>query len=242
MLRVCSLANRLGEWRDQFTALEQSLARKHIPFFFALENGPWSWQRKVEWELEWASKYPDDLFVFIDALDVLFVGEKNELESLVAEKPLLFSCDCGSSPWPDKTLAEEYDKRRIRTSKWCWLNGSGPAGKGSAIAEAARWGLANVPFVPPRAGMPRGGTDQLFWTKVYLHGYGDLDQDCRLSQVLFDLENPKEGGWVTPHLGHKDGRIVNLLTGAKPQFIHATGQSWNAIPEELWKPLLSPFS
>jgi hypothetical protein len=240
MLRVCAFANQIGgDWYERLVALERSLGRKGVPFVFNMESGPWSWKRKVEWELEWASRYPYDLFVFVDAFDMLFVGERSELEALVAAQPLVFSCDCGPAPWPDGLLADAYEARRKKESKWCWLNGSGPAGVGDAIAQAASWGLANVPFVPPRAGLPRGGTDQLFWTHVYLHGFGELDQQCRLSQVLFDAENPQEGGWVTPHLGHKDGRVVNLLTGAKPQFIHATGQSWNAIPEELWKPLLS---
>lgn len=239
------MANSVGgENLEHFLALEWSLYRKGVPFFLYLDSRPWMWCRRQEWQLDWCSKHPDDDFVFIDAFDFLFLGEKDELESLVAAQPLIFSCDSGFvrdgkvGPWPSPELGPLFDAKRERESKWCWLNGCGPIGRGSAIAEAVDWGLKNVPYVPvSMPHWPRGGTDQHFWQMVYLNGFGVLDQQCHIIQTLWDGENPGDNNddYVTPHLGHKDGRIVNLLTGAKPQFIHATGQSWNAIPEELWK-------
>lgn len=225
MIRVCALTNGIaGRHQEMFLALERSLQRKNVPFYLFLESGEWKWKRKVQWELEETSKHPDDLFVFIDAWDVLFVGELDELEQVLLSSPMIFSCDAGRVPWPEPYLVDDYDKRRKKLSPWCWVNGSGPAGRGSVIAEAAAFGLARYPWLP-------GETDQTFWTRVYLAGYGELDQMCNLTQALYDSSQPKP--WVTPHLGYKDGRIVNMLTLAKPQFIHATGHSWSVIPKEL---------
>jgi len=235
MLRVCALANRIGGPDcEHVLALERSLSRKKVPFFLSIESGEWNWKRKVEWELEWAERHPDDLFVFIDAFDYLFLGELDELEFLVRQTPLLFSCDAGRLPYPIRSLAGRYDTRRRRHTKWCWLNGSGPAGKGSHIAEAAGYGLAAYPRDSTDPFWAKG-TDQLFWTHVYLDGFGELDQFCRLTQPLWDDENPGENNddWITPHLAHRNGRVVNLQTNQQPQFLHATAHSWAAIPKEL---------
>jgi hypothetical protein len=233
-MKVCALANQLGgPYLERVLALERSLTRKGVPFVLTVENGPWSWERKVRWELEQVQADPDGLFVFVDAFDYLFMGTRDELEAVISAQPLLFSTDCGTAPYPDRDLAAAYDDHRRRLSPWCWLNGSGPAGRGSAIAEAIRWGLDHVAFEPPTKAWRRGGTDQLWWTHVYLAGFGVLDQQCRLTQALYDVDH--HGVWITPHLGHKDGRITNLLTGTQPQFLHASGNSWAAIPEELWK-------
>lgn len=224
MTRVCSLANRVGgRHQEMLLALERSLDRAGVPFYFYLESGPWSWRRKVEWEYELASAHPSDHFVFIDAFDYLFVGTREELEWTVRQSPLAFSCDAGDAPWPEPELAAAYDSRRTRLTPWCWLNGSGPFGVGSAIAEAAKFGLDRFRWMPAE-------TDQTFWTRVYLHDFGQLDQACLMTQALYDTSAPDH---VTPHLAVKDGRLINLLTAARPQFIHATGHSWSAIPKEL---------
>jgi hypothetical protein len=230
MLRVCALADQIdGPCHDHLLALERSLYAKGVPFFFTMESLAWNWNRKIQWELETVEAHPDDTFVFIDALDFLFVGERDELERVVSSCPLLFACDCGSAPFPNPDLAEWYAKRRPKLTDWCWLNGCGPAGNGKAIAEAIHFGMEHFPPVK------RLDTDQLFWSKVYLSGYGVLDQFCLLTQALYDMDQT-DNCWITPHLGHKDGRVVNLLTGSKPQFLHASGQSWNAIPAELIPP------
>ncbi len=227
MLRVCALADQIdGPAHDHLIALERSLYRKEVPFFFTMENLAWNWNRKILWELETVQRNPGDTFVFIDALDFLFVGERAELESIAASNPLLFSCDCGSAPFPNPSLAEFYDKRRLRMTPWAYLNGSGPTGSGTAIAEAINFGMEHFPPVK------RLDTDQLFWSKVYLAGYGELDQQCELTQALYDMDQP-DNCWITPNLGYKDGRVINLLTDSRPQFLHASGQSWNAIPPEL---------
>lgn len=229
MIRVLTFVNRIhGRHQEMYLAYERSLLRKKVPFFVTIEAEPWRWERKVDWEHEMALKYKGDHLVFTDAFDFLFVGHYGELEAIVKKHDLLLSCDAGEKPWPYAGYAPFYEKRRKKESPWCWVNGSGPAGKAEAIAEATAdaWSKYSLgPF----------DTDQTFWTYQYLEGFGELDQRCELTQTLYDPQNPPH--FVTEALGHKDGRIINTITGSKPQFLHATGHSWWAIPKELIPPV-----
>lgn len=236
MLRVLTLCNRInGKYQDRYLALERSLMLADVPFEATVRTGPWSWRKKVQWELEMCERYPDDHLVFIDTFDVLFVGDKDTLEEIVTRQPLLFQADRGEAPWPVPAFAEAYEKRRKAISPWRWINGSGPAGRAEAIASAIRAG-ANFNF--PESDLY---TDQFWWTQVYLAGYGELDQKCELALTLYYSE---EGDYTL-----KDGKVHNNITGTSPQFIHASGHSWCWIPEELippeipledWKPCVSP--
>jgi hypothetical protein len=219
MIRICTLANRLnGPNLSSYLALERSIIKAGLTLYTYIETTPWRWERKVDWELECVEAHPDDTFVFIDTFDFLFVGEKDELVSVLERQPLLFSTDGGVVPWPYPHYADAYDKRRIATSSWRWVNGSGPAGKGSTIAEAIRYGKQHFELFDRE-------TDQIFWSNVYLDGWGDLDQDCKLTQALYHVEHDD--------LGIVSGRFKNLKTGSNPQFIHASAQSWFMIPSEL---------
>ncbi len=218
MIRVCAIANRLnGPFLNNYLALERSLIKAKLPFYLHMEAQPWQWKRKVDWELELASAHPKDQFVFIDAFDYLFVGDPDELQALLDRQSLLFSTDADDIPWPYSHYAKFYDKRRPRLSKWCWINGSGPAGSGEAISEAIRYGQLHYEW-------DERGTDQTFWSNVYLDGYGELDQACDLTQSLYHCTNVD--------LAVQDSRLFNLQTKSKPQFIHASGRSWHMIPEE----------
>lgn len=219
MIRVCSLANRLnGPHLSNYLALERSLTKAKIPFYTHIEGRPWLWRRKIDWELELTSAHPTDLFVFIDTFDYLFVGDADELKSLLSRQPLLFSTDKGVSPWPYVHYAKFYDLYRPRLSEWCWLNGSGPAGRGEAIADSIRYGQLHFELIERE-------TDQVFWSNVYLDGFGELDQACELTQALYYAEKGD--------FGVHRGRFVNLRTGSRPQFIHASGRSWHMIPKAL---------
>jgi hypothetical protein len=222
VIRVCSLANRLnGPFLNNYLALERSLIKAKLPFYMHVEAQPWLWRRKIEWELELAADHPKDQFVFIDAFDYLFVGDPDELQAILDRQPLLFSTDAGVDPWPFTHYADFYDKLRPRLSKWCWLNGSGPAGTGEAIADAIRYGQLHYQIYERE-------TDQIFWSNVYLDGYGELDQACELTQSLYHCTNTD--------LGTKKGRLHNLQTSSQPQFIHATGRTWPMIPEKCIPP------
>lgn len=223
-MKVCILANRInGKYQEQYLAYERSLMQADIPFETTIRGGKWTWLGKIKWELEMCEKYPNETLIFTDAFDYLFVGTKEGLGEIVSRQPLLFSCDRGEHPWPTPALESAYDQRRKRLSPWCWVNGSGPAGKASEIAKAIRHGL-QFPF-------PEGKhfTDQMFWHQVYLQGFGELDQMCEMTLTLYWSE---EGDYTLT----KDKKIVNNITGTSPQFIHASGRSWCWIPEELIPP------
>jgi hypothetical protein len=203
---------------DRYIALERSFRNAGIYYHLAVHGGPWSWEGKVRWELDMVRRYPKDHFVFIDAFDYLFVGDPDRLREIATSRPLIFSTDRGERPWPHPHYDVLYDQRRTARTPWRWLNGSGPTGSAEAIREAIESRLDKSPFFEP-------GTDQLFWTEVYLQGYGELDQDCKLTLTLWGSD---EGDYTF------DGKkIINNITGTSPQFIHATGQSWCWIPEEL---------
>ena len=225
MIRVCMYANRInGRYQEHYLTYERSLIRAGIPFETYIDGRPFKWENRVRWQLEMVRRNPSDHFVFTDAYDVLFVGTKNELLDAVFPHLLMFTTDRmndDGNPWPQPHIRKHYDERREATSPWRFLNGSGPVGHGYAIASAIEFGLGEWEF-------PENGTDQAFWTQVYLSGWGDLDQDCNISQALWNM---KDG-----EFGVKDGRFLNLITGSKPQFIHATGNMWPFIPLSLIPP------
>jgi len=225
MIRVCALSNRLnGPDLDRYIALEKSLIRKGMTFFHYMESLPWRWLRTVEWELELVTAHPNDHFIFVDTFDYLFVGERDEVAKILLQQDILFSCDAGDKPYPTTILPSSYDERQPWDdvppwqSKWRWINGVGPCGKGKAIYEAIRYGQIHFKVSDSE-------TDQTFWTHVYLDGFGVADTTCKLTQTLLYAE---EGD-----LGIKDGRFHNFVTHSNPQFIHALGRTWNHIPKEL---------
>ena len=129
MLRVCTLMNRV---EDHYPELEQSCLDRDITLYASVRTGPWSWLGKVLWQLDWCERYPSDTFVFIDAFDVLCVGEKGELEEAANKHELLFQTDknIGDGPWPLRDSDNgEWDKCRVKRTPWNYLNGSGPVGK-----------------------------------------------------------------------------------------------------------------
>jgi len=225
MIRVCMYANRInGRYQENYLTYERSLIRAGIPFEVCIDGRPFKWENRVRWQQETVLKWPEDHYVFTDAFDVLFVGTKEELYEEVLSHELIFTTDRmndDGDPWPRPDLKKYYDIRRKATSQWRYLNGSGPVGRGKEIAQAIKWGFDEFDF-------PENGTDQAFWTQVYLSGYGDLDQECKISQALWNM---KDG-----EFGVKDGRFLNLVTGSKPQFIHATGNMWGFIPLSLIPP------
>jgi len=217
MIRICALSNRLnGPDLPRYIALEKSLIRKGMKFFHYMESLPWRWMRTVEWEMEVCRAHPKDHFIFVDTFDYLFVGEKDIVASILLKQDLLFSCDAGDEPYPSKHLAMYWGMGG--GSKWIWINGVGPSGKGEAICDSIRYGQTHFEIADSE-------TDQTFWSNVYLDGWGLADRNCELTQTLL---HAKEG-----ELGIKDGRFHNHVTGSDPQFLHASGRTWNHIPKEL---------
>ncbi len=215
--------NRIG---GNFLDFENSCLAARIPLFAEIVvRKDWVPKDRILWTLAWCEAFPDDHFVFLDPWDTLCVGDPAAIEYEAHKQLLLFPAD--SYCWPLSELKDEYDKRRKAVSPWCFINGAGPAGQGKYIAEAIRWGLEKFDFTP------RGYHDATFWTYVYLRGgFGELDQLCRLTQQLYGAT---EGAF-------KYGKesVFNTVTGSSPQFLHASGHSWDMIPEELILPRREP--
>lgn len=216
MIRVCALSNRLnGPDLDRYISLEKSLTLKGMKFFHYMESLPWRWMRTVEWEMEVCRAHPKDHFIFVDTFDYLFVGERAIVASILLKQDLLFSCDAGEAPYPSSHLAPFYEKS---PTKWRWINGVGPCGKGEAICDAIRYGQTHFEIHDNE-------TDQVFWSNVYLDGFGVADNNCELTQTLFHASERD--------FGVCNGRFFNYSTRSYPQFIHAAGRTWNHIPKEL---------
>ena len=180
---------------------------------------PFSWRQLVLWEYAVAASYPKALIAFCDAWDMLYFGSRREFEEVVGAQPLLFHAD--RECWPDSRKAEATLSRQLvkDLSRWNYVNGTGPAGTGAAIAEAIQYGLEHFPILDDSADVhdTTKDNDQRFYTDVYLAGFGALDTQCRLSQSLVAIRGDEFR--VT------DGRLLNKITGTRPLFAHANGAS-----------------
>lgn len=178
----------------------------------------------VQWQLAMATKCPNETLIIVDAYDTLFVGDADQLESMLEGEQLVY---CASKVcWPDRDKESCYSGDH---SLWRYLNGSVMAGKGFTIRKAIEWGLEHAPIKPPVNDgrlIYHEDNDQRFWTDVYLHGYGSLDTNCEIFQNLACIKD-EEFALV-------DGKFLNTVTATNPQFIHAAAHTWNLIPKELY--------
>ncbi len=207
------IATASTEIKGYFPELQQQVVAAGIDFMHQ-ELKTFSWRKLIDWEYLVAKEYPNALIAFCDTWDMLYMGSRREFEDVVGAQPLLFHTDKQCWPHPDK--ASLYP---AKASPWCYVNGTGPAGLGSAIAEAIEYGMEHFPITHENTGVDVYDTakdnDQRFYTDIYLAGLGVLDTSCRLSQSLVDLR-PGE-------MAIRDGRLVNKVTGTKPLFVHANG-------------------
>ena len=192
-----------------------------------IETGPFKWGNVIDFELRQARRYPDDTLIFTDAYDFLFVGDPDEVDEIASRQDLLLqTIPCC---WPDASKASIYDSRNPgETSRWKYVSGCGSIGKGHAIQGAIEYGLDRYPIADPiddGRHLWEQDTNDRFWTDLYLDGLGKLDTKCEMTQNLYGAK-PGE-------LEIRNGRLHNLVTGSRPQFIHAAGGTWGRIPKEL---------
>lgn len=183
--------------------LSKRLLESKISFHYQ-ELRPFSWQALLDWELAFASQHSKEPLVFVDAWDFIFQGTRDGLEEVVTAQPLLFHSEKACWPHPEK--AARYPKTN---SPWKYVNGTGPAGSGEAIADALTDGFKRFPLDGPE------DNDQRFWTDVYLSGAGKLDTEVRLSLSLVQLD-------IT-EVCFETERVRNAYHNVYPQFIHANG-------------------
>lgn len=222
-----------SHWDGRAEDFLRSMRHAKQQFVVHMEHqGSWSWDRMVDFELEVSEAHPDDLLIFADLWDSLYVGDPAEMEEQVRELtrdlPLLHT---DKHCWPEPEKAEACHARDPHvTSPWRYVNGSGPFGLGRQIAEAIRYGRSKYPIRPLVRGVhphrfPQNDNDQRFWTDLYLDGLVGIDHECNVVQGLVSLK-PGE-------LSYHDGRIHNLITGTRPHILHAADHTWEYIPQEV---------
>jgi hypothetical protein len=194
-----------------YSALERKLRQSGISLIFG-DIRPFSWRKMILWEQEIAEAHSSELVVFVDAWDFLFLGSRDDLFEVVAPHTLLFHSD--SCCWPQPQKMDDYPAATL-TQRWRYVNGTGPAGQGSIIADAISYGMARFPIVGDESSI-FADNDQRFWTDVYLSGLGDVDVNCKLSQSMQGAESA---------VVIEGSRVRNTITGSRPQFLHANGGS-----------------
>jgi hypothetical protein len=222
VLRVLAYCDVAGEHTPTF---ENSLRGK-IDYEIEIAGGDFTWTKRVEWELDMARKYEDEILIFTDAWDTLFLGGTDELEEKISDGYIRHCASkvCWPHPWKEKLY-------HPNESPWRFCNGQGPSGLGASIAMAIEHGLKHYPIQDkPKKGreIHNQDNDQRFWTDVYLDGFGQIDYNCDIYQNLSRLED----GELAVISG---GRIKNMVTGGRPHFLCAAAGTWQYIPEELYE-------
>lgn len=208
------IATAATELKGYFPILKEQVVAAGIDFLYQPLQPPFSWLKLIDWEYTLAKSYPDALIAFCDTWDMLYFGSRKEFEAVVGAQPLLFHTD--KQCWPHADKAARYP---ASPSPWRYVNGTGPAGTGRAIAEAIEYGMETAPITAETTGSDVYDTskdnDQRFYTDIYLSGRGALDTDCRLSQSLVDVQ--------AGELAVRGGRLFNKVTQTTPLFVHANG-------------------
>ena len=199
--------------KGYYDTLKAQVCRAGIDFIWQ-PLVPFSWRKLLLWELSIACSYPNALIAFCDSWDELFLGSRREFEAVLSAQPLLFNSE--KLCWPHPEKASLYP---LCDTPWRYVNGTAPAGLGSAITDALEYGMDRFPIIGDGTGVLdiSVDNDQRFWTDVYLSKIGKLDTECRLSQSLVMVG---QGEFAV-----QNGRLVNKVTGSKPLFVHANGAS-----------------
>jgi hypothetical protein len=194
--------------KGHLNRLRESLGRDGIHFLFEGIK-PFSWAAMIEWEHSVARKFSSDIVCFVDAWDFIYQGQ--DIAFLLGDSDILFHSDAHC--WPEPHKADLYPQV---TSKFRYVNGTGPLGRGEAIAEAIRYGIDNFPIRGREASI-FADNDQRFWTDVFLSGIGKIDYDCKLSAPMNCID---EGEFTIVE------RRLRLNTGVTPAFVHINGGSF----------------
>ena len=200
--------------------LESQLESACIPYLhFSIPQ--FTWRKKLLAELEIAKAFPGTVLIYVDPWDVQLQAEAQDLLNLRSEgffdRPV-FPADCGC--WPDEEKSPLFPPTQ---TAWRYINGGAPSGLGRDIAAAIEYGLSK--YGPPGNTadlFEPFGTDQRFYTSLFLdyhkQGKGRLDSDTRLQMALCGAYPRKD--YDTP-----GDKIVNVVSGYAPIFVHANGTS-----------------
>lgn len=168
------------------------------------------WTGKLVWQREALSQLSAEEKVIIsDGWDVVFQGDRAEVEEKFPPPGrILITGEKACSP--DRDVQILYP---MGPTAWMFVNSGGIAGKAGDLRSEMERGFT---YGPARL----LEDDQRFWTWLFLSGKViDIDYQCRLFQSTFmQIVGADLGvGW--------DGRMVNMCTKTKPNFLHWNGGS-----------------
>lgn len=209
---ACAADHRSGYFWD----LERRVREAGLDFHFE-KLDPFSWAGMIDWELDFCRNTVHTKVCFVDASDFIMLGTANELVKLLSEQDVLFHSDAHC--WPEPHKADDYPPSK---SKYCYVNGTGPAGNPSAIADLIEYGQRTFP-IRGRESSIFADNDQRFWTDIYLSDYWvgkhvvSLDTACRLALPL-NCTGKDDFNIV-------GRRVYTYPGGTAPIFLHANGAS-----------------
>jgi len=188
--------------------------------FYEFAEGTFTWTGLIEWELEIANRYFDQQIVFVDAWDFIMQGNRHDLERVLSKQSVLFHSDAHC--WPEPHKADLYPPVSTR---YRYVNGTGPAGWGHAIADLIHYGVRRFP-IRGRESSIFADNDQRFWADVYLnwpeHDFPiRVDTSCELS-FPFNCSTPADYNFI----GKVGSRyLYTYPMGTCPVFLHLNGAS-----------------
>lgn len=204
------VASAADTQKGYYHHLKTQVKRQRIPFIFE-ELRPFSWRRLLLWEQDFAKRHPTETIVFVDAWDFLMVGTREELEAITGGVDILYHAEARC--WPEPHKLDFYPPS---PTPYRFVNGTGPAGRGEAIADAISYGMAHFPITGDESSI-FADNDQRFFTDLFLRGFGQIDYFSRLSVQLNAV------GLEEFHIERK--RLHLLPTDSHPIFIHLNGAS-----------------
>ncbi len=145
--------------------------------------------------------------IHVDAWDVICLGGPDEIAPAMADAgnpPMLMAAE--AAPWPDYHRADKYPARQL---PWWFCH--------------SQYTIDLSQQVPIGLGVERDDEDdQRHLTSLYLAKTPGivLDTKCRIIQSIAH-NHP----WENFHEIREDGRVYNKLTGTRPVFFHANGQT-----------------
>lgn len=209
--------------------LERQLTEQNIPIIH-FRDALFSWKKRMVRNMMIAEENPDDVLVFLDAWDTLFLGEKSELVKFNKRHVgdgIVFAA--GKLCWPDSLRASEYKKKNpAERSPWRYINSNPMMGLGRNIHKALNWGWKRFPLKEDTVLIQAHDVCERFLTDLYLKSprrFGlKLDTECRLSQIY--RKSLPGDLFLTD-----EKRIINMHHRTQPIFLHANGRT--VVPEEL---------
>lgn len=215
MIRGVLVYGQRGGLQDR---LEQKFFEEKIPL---IQHSivDFSWRRRILESIQIAHRYPDDILIFLDAWDVMFLGSKKELEALPLSEGVTFAAQ--KTCWPDRTREPEYDAIQNNPGPWRFINSNPMAGLGRNIYDALTWGWTRFPIKTNTNSVEEYDVDERFLTNLYLSGAREkfgirLDTRCELNQTYLAS--------IPGDLFCEGGRLINMIHKTKPIFVHFNGR------------------